>query len=76
MEDITDERYYRYMENITDYVHEKRVSKDSKIKNVAECHDKYVQSKTLLLPGLFENFQKNFPEIYELDPACFFIAPV
>ena len=64
------------MENITDYVHEKRVSKDSKIKNVGEYHDKYVQSKTLLLPGLFENFQKKFPEIYELDPACFFIAPV
>ena len=56
-------------------MHKKRVSKDSKIKNVGKHHDLYVQSKTLLLGDLFENFRKIFLEIYELDPACFFIAP-
>ena len=34
-----------------------------------------MQNDTLLLAGLFENFQKIYFEIYELDPAKFFSAP-
>ena len=30
-----------------DYAHAKRVCKDFEIKNLAECHDLYVQSNTL-----------------------------
>ena len=43
MEDITD----------VDYAHTKRTCKDFEIKNVAEYHDLYVQSNTLLLADIF-----------------------
>ena len=46
MEDITD----------ADYVHTKVVCKDFKIKNLCEYNDLYVQSNTLLLADVFENF--------------------
>ena len=47
------------MEDITnaDYVHTKRVCKDFEIKNLGEYHDLHVQSDTLLLAGVFENFR-------------------
>ena len=46
MEDITD----------ADYVYAKRVCKDFEIKNLGEYHDLCVESNTLLLPDVFENF--------------------
>ena len=61
MEDITD----------TDYTYAKRVCKDSETKKLGEYHDLYVQSDTLLLAGVFENFQNIFLEIYEHDPEKF-----
>ena len=64
-EDITDE----------DYVHAKKVWKVFKIKNLGEYHDLYVQSDTLLLADVFENFRDKCIEIYELDPAHFLSAP-
>ena len=60
-EDITDE----------DYVHPKKVWKVFKIKNLGEYHDLYVQSDTLLLADVFENFRDKCIEIYELDHAHF-----
>ena len=65
MEDITD----------ADYVHAKRVCKYFEVKNLGEYHDLYVQSDTLLLADVFENFRNMFPEIYEPDPAHFLTAP-
>ena len=65
MEDTTDANYPRA----------KRVLKDFKIKNLRECHDFYVQSNTLYLADVFENFQNMCLEIYELDPSCFLTAP-
>ena len=35
----------------------------------------YVQSDTLLLADVFENFRNMCIKIYELDPAKFFSAP-
>ena len=35
----------------------------------------YVQSDTLLLADVFENFGKKCVEIYELDPSHFLSAP-
>ena len=35
----------------------------------------YVQSDTLLLADVFENFKKKYIQIYELDPAHFLSAP-
>ena len=46
-----------------------------KIKNLGEYHDLYVQSDTLLLADVLENFRNKCTEIYELDPAHFLSAP-
>ena len=65
MEDITD----------ADYAHVKRVCKDFETNNLGEYHDLYVQSDTILLADVFENFRNMFLEIYELDPAKFLSVP-
>ena len=66
------------MEDIThaDYANAKRVYKDSEIKKLGEYYDLYVESDTLLLSDVFENFRNMCLEIYELDPAKFLSAPV
>ena len=73
------EDFYSYlnMEDITDadYAHAKRVCKDLEIKNLREYHDLYIQSDTLLLAEVFENFRNVFLEIYELNPTKFLSAP-
>ena len=43
--------------------------------NLGDYHDLYVQSDTLLLVNVFENFINNCIEIYKLDPAYFLSAP-
>ena len=47
MEDITD----------ADFAQTKTVCKDFEIKNLGEYHDLYIQSNTLLLADIFENFR-------------------
>ena len=42
------------------------------MKNLEDYHDLYIQSDTLLLINVFENFQNMSPEIYEVDGAHFF----
>ena len=61
LEDITDK----------DYEHAQKVWKVFGIKNLGEYHDLYVQSDTLLLADVFENFRDKCIEIYELDAAHF-----
>ena len=65
------------LENITDidYRHANKVFKKFKLKNLGEYHDLHVQSDTLLLAAVFENFRNKCIEIYELDPAHFLSAP-
>ena len=65
------------MENITDtdYMHAKKVFEEFKINNLGDYHDLYVQSDTLLLADVFENFRNKCIEIYELGPAHFLPAP-
>ena len=58
-----------------DYAHAQKVWKEFNIKNLGEYHDLYVQSDTLLLADVFENFREKCLEIYELDPAGFLSAP-
>ena len=65
------------MENIDDidYRHGNNVFKRFKLKNLRECHDLYVQSDTLLLADVFENFRKTCLKVYELDPVHFLSLP-
>ena len=66
------------MEDITNIDHrhaKKRVFKSLNDKNLVDYHDLYVQSDTLLLADVFENFRNKYTEIYELDPAHFLSAP-
>ena len=65
LEDITDE----------DYAYAQKVWQVLEIKNLGEYHDLYVQSDTLLLADVFENFTNKCIKIYELDPAHFLSAP-
>ena len=44
-------------------------------KILGEYHDLYVQSNTLLLADVFENFQSMCLEIYELDSAHYLSPP-
>ena len=64
-------------ENITDvdHRHAERVFKKSNNKNLGDYHDLYVQSDTLLLADVFENFRNMCTETYELDPDQFLSAP-
>ena len=65
------------MKNIDDidYRHGNNVFKRFKLKNLGEYHDLYVQSDTLLLADVFENFRNKCLEVYELDPAHFLSLP-
>ena len=65
------------MENIDDidYSHGNNVFKEFKLKNLGEYHDLYVQSDTLLLADVFENFRNMCIKVYELDPAHFLSLP-
>ena len=65
IEDITD----------VDYRHGKTVFEYLINKNLGDYHDLYVQSDTLLLADIFENFRNMCIRIYELDPAHFLSAP-
>ena len=64
------------MEDFTyaDYKHAKKVWKCFKMKNLDEYHDLYVQSDTLLLADVFENFRNKYIDLYETDPAHFLSA--
>ena len=65
MEDITD----------VDYMHVKKVFKNLSNKNLGDYHDLCVQSDTILLAYVFENFRDMCIKVYELDPAHFLSAP-
>ena len=53
----------------------KKVHKELKIRKLGEYYDLYIQSDTLLLADVFENFRNKSIEIYELDPAHFLSVP-
>ena len=61
MEDIDD----------IDYRHGNNVFNKFKLNNLGDYHDLYVQSDTLLLADVFENFRDMCLKEYELDPAHF-----
>ena len=65
------------MENIDDigYRYGNNVFKKFKLKNLGEYDDLYVQSDTLLLANVFENFRNMCMKVYELGPAHFLSLP-
>ena len=56
-------------------MHTNRICKGFEVKNLGYYHDLYVQSDTLLLADLLENFRNMCFEIYQLDPPKFLSAP-
>ena len=56
-------------------ISKKTVWESYKLNNVGDYHDLYVQSDTLLLADIFENFLNKCIETYELDPAHSLSAP-
>ena len=46
-----------------------------KLENLGDYHDLYVQSDTLLLADVFNNFRDMCIKEYELDPAHFLSLP-
>ena len=65
MEDIND----------IDYRHANNVFKRFKLENLGDYHDLYVQSDTLLLADVFNNFRDMCIKEYEVDPAHFLSLP-
>ena len=66
MEDIED----------IDYRHDGyNVFNNFKLNNLGDYHDLYVQSDTLLLADVFENFRDMCINVYELDLAHFLSLP-
>ena len=65
MEDNTD----------VDYRHGKTVFEYLINKDLGDYHDLYVQSDTLLLSDVFENFRNTCIKVYEFDPAHFLHVP-
>ena len=61
--------------NDKDYEHAKKVWNTLNIKNLGEYHDLYVQSHTVLLAYVFENFRTVCLKEYKLDPCYFVSAP-
>ena len=64
------------MEDITDgdYRHAKIIFKNLSNKNLGDYHDLYVQSDTLLLADVSENFRNVYIKDYELNPNHFLSA--
>ena len=73
------EDFYSHL-NIKDisnahYTQAKRAFKNLKITDLGEYHALYVQSNTLFLADVFENFRNTCLEIYKLNRACFLNVP-
>ena len=66
---------YIYHISYYDYEHGKKVCDVFEIKNLGEYHNSYVQTDTLLLTDVFENFRNKCIKKYELDPLHFVSAP-
>ena len=58
-----------------DYRHDNNVFNKFKLSNLGDYHDLYVQSDTLLLADVLENFRHMCLKEYELDPAHFLSLP-
>ena len=53
----------------------KKIWEVFKLKNLGELHDLYVETDTLLLADVFENYRQVIHKNYGLDPVHFYTAP-
>ena len=60
--------------DVIDYRHGNKVFERFKLENLGQYHDLYVQSDTLLLADVFENFRDMSVKVYELDPSLSIIT--
>ena len=58
-----------------DYAHAKQVWEAFRCRNLGDYHNLYVETDTLLLADVFENFGKVCKEKYGLDPAHYHTTP-
>ena len=58
-----------------EYAHAKQVWEALGCRNLGDYHNLYVETDTLLLADVFENFRKVCQEKYGLDPAHYHSAP-
>ena len=49
----------------------KKLYKEFNNKNLGEYHELYIQSDTLLVADVFENFRNKYIDTYNLNPAHF-----
>ena len=63
------------MEDISDYRHANNVFKVFKLENLGDYYDLYVNSDTLLLADVFNNFRDMYIKECKLDPAHFLSLP-
>ena len=75
MEDITDVDYRHVKKVFNGIAFSGVVLKSHNNKNLGDYHDLYVQSDTLFLADVFENFRNTCIKVYELDPAYFLSTP-
>ena len=54
---------------------QKKIFKDFKMNNLGNYHNLYLQSDTLILVDIFQNFRNKGMEICKVDPAYFLSAP-
>ena len=54
---LPEKKIYIHLNTDAEYAHAKGVCKDFEIKSLREYHDFYVQSDTLFLADVFENFR-------------------
>ena len=58
-----------------EYAHAKQVWETTGCRNLEDYHNLYVETDTMLLADVFENFRKVCQEKYGLDPAHYYSAP-
>ena len=67
----------KILENISDedYLHAQKIWEVFRIRNLGEYHNLYVQTDTLLLADVFQNFSNKCIDIYGIHPVYFASAP-
>ena len=58
-----------------DYAFVQKLWDTFQLKNLGELHDLYMETDTLLLSDVFQNYRKIILKNYELDPVHFLTAP-